>query len=144
MVSKIAYQNKSVVYTIINASYYGLYIITQNLVKNAFEHSPGCNLVLDYKDGYITIKDDGVGISKYKLATTFSSFSSKDDNKGEAGLRVVANLIGRIIKPFSNQKSNRGLGLKIVVHLVEKMNAQITVDSVLGKGTSFSLRLPKI
>lgn len=42
----------------------------------------------------------------------------------------------------SNQSGGEGLGLHIVKHLCELMSASLEVESVAGKGSLFSIRLP--
>ena len=69
---------------------------------------------------HITIKDDGVGMSKYELDHIFEPFvtSKKNSNKGT------------------------GLGLSIVKNLVETLNGEISVISKEDNGTSFIIELP--
>ena len=44
----------------------------------------------------------------------------------------------------SEQSEGSGLGLYIVKNAVDKMGGEVTVDSVLGKGTTFRISLPNL
>jgi signal transduction histidine kinase len=64
----------------------------------------------------IIIKDTGVGISKEKLPMIFTPFYT-DKNRGT------------------------GLGLAIAQNIIEEHNGSISVESVIGKGTTFIITL---
>ena len=72
----------------------------------------GCHQV------HITVEDTGIGIAPDDLALIFEAFHQATPN---AGL---------------------GLGLALAKRLVERMGGVIWVDSELGQGSSFGLRLP--
>jgi signal transduction histidine kinase len=73
----------------------------------------------------ISVKDTGVGLSKKNLAKLFTKFGRIGDS-----YETVA------------QTTSTGLGLYITKNYVEKMGGRIWVDSVLGKGTTFTFSLP--
>ena len=65
----------------------------------------------------VTIADTGIGIAPENLATIFAPF-------------------------FTTKSDGTGLGLAIVYRIVEDHNGMIDVQSMLGRGTTFTLRLP--
>lgn len=95
-----------------------------NLIKNAIEAMPdGGNLYVhaksDGKDIHLQFKDEGVGIPKEKLK-----------NLGE---------------PFySTKEKGNGLGLMVSYKIIHEHKGEITVDSEVGKGTTFDISLPLI
>ena len=69
----------------------------------------------------LLLADNGVGIEKEDLKHIFERLYKCDKGRSEKG---------------------SGLGLSIVHQLVEKMGGSITVESVPGKGTEFTLLFP--
>jgi two-component system, OmpR family, phosphate regulon sensor histidine kinase PhoR len=70
----------------------------------------------------ITVTDDGIGISPAHLGRVFERFYRVDAGR-------------------SRELGGTGLGLSIVKHLVELMGGTVGVESELGKGARFTLRL---
>jgi nitrogen-specific signal transduction histidine kinase/ActR/RegA family two-component response regulator len=80
------------------------------------------------------------------LDTTLPSLSQgkyvrvtvRDDGPG-----IAPELLGQIFDPFfSTKQTGRGLGLATVWSIVTKHGGQISVESEVGKGTTFTLYLP--
>lgn len=72
----------------------------------------------------IQVKDQGMGISKTDLPHIFKRFY-------------------RVNKDRSRETGGTGLGLSIVKSVVDVHEGEITVDSSIGKGTTFTLCFPK-
>ncbi len=69
----------------------------------------------------IEISDTGVGIPKQDLSKVFDPFfTTKEVGKGT------------------------GLGLNIVYNIINQHDGTIDVDSTVGKGTTFRIRIPVI
>lgn len=102
-----------------------LHQIVYNLIKNAMDaigqSSGSVSIALSLQDDWaeISIADTGPGIPKDVQARIFEPFfSTKASGKGS------------------------GLGLSIVKSLIMGSNGEIDLDSSLGKGTTFKIRLP--
>ena len=97
--------------------------IISNLVDNALKHTKLGSVRLGYevKDEFLEfyITDTGAGISPELVDSIFERFVKADDNV-----------------------RGTGLGLSICKMLVEKMGGSISVESELGKGTTFRFTLP--
>lgn len=94
----------------------------------------------------IEVTDDGAGIDLDKVldsgkrqgiapASGFESSTEKD------GLGLIFKS-GITTSPIITDLSGRGLGLAIVHEKVSQLGGCISVDSTLGKGTTFSISLP--
>jgi two-component system phosphate regulon sensor histidine kinase PhoR len=100
-----------------------------NLVANAIKFNrPGGEVrvsVTQRDDGRaaIVVADTGVGIPSQHLPRIFERFYRVDSAR-------------------SRQVGGTGLGLSIVKHVVERMSGTVTVESQLGKGSTFTILLP--
>ncbi|HFQ80185.1 MAG TPA: PAS domain-containing sensor histidine kinase [Desulfobacterales bacterium] len=108
--------------------------VSQNLVINACQAMPeggtliirGINRVLSEHDQpllpagrYVCLyfQDQGIGISKENLLKIFDPY-------------------------FTSKKTGSGLGLAIAYSIIKKHDGLITVDSEIGRGSTFSIYLP--
>lgn len=71
----------------------------------------------------ISVSDDGIGIPEDELEEIFSSFFRASNTR-------------------DSKITGTGLGLAIASRIIEEHHGNITVDSVLGKGTTFRVQLP--
>ena len=61
----------------------------------------------------------------------------------DTGSGIAAELQARVFEPyFSTKKSGNGLGLPNVRRVVDEHGGTLTMQSEVGKGTQFSIRLP--
>jgi two-component system phosphate regulon sensor histidine kinase PhoR len=101
--------------------------VITNLVDNAVKYCPGAEVKVRAarQNGRVEIAvvDTGPGIDGKHLPRIFERFYRVDAGR-------------------SRELGGTGLGLSIVKHLSEGMGGSITVESTLGRGTSFSLGLP--
>lgn len=99
-----------------------------NLLSNAFKFTPGNGSILvrlKYENMKITLEvsDTGVGISSGELENIFVRFYQTDNT-------CFTNNIGT------------GIGLAYTKNIVEAHKGVITVKSIKGKGSCFTLQLP--
>ncbi|MFX3623945.1 MAG: two-component system histidine kinase PnpS [Ectobacillus sp.] len=100
-----------------------------NLMSNAISYTPAGGRVTveaEEQNGWVCVKvsDTGIGISKEEIPRIFERFY-------------------RVDKARSRNTGGTGLGLSIVKHLVEAHRGMITVESEVGKGTVFTVKLRK-
>ncbi|WP_281795768.1 two-component system histidine kinase PnpS [Tepidanaerobacter syntrophicus] len=100
-----------------------------NLLDNAIKYTPeGGNITVEIEDESdfisISVADNGIGIAGDELERIFGRFY-------------------RVQGPGITSASGTGLGLAVVKHLVESLNGKISVESQLGKGSTFKVSLPK-
>lgn len=105
-----------------------LHTMICNLVENAIRYSGTDSSIKIHcsrkkKEAILTVEDSGVGIAKSDLEKIFDRFWRAD-------------------KTRHHSDGSEGLGLAIVKALVERHNGSISVESELGKGSSFSISLP--
>jgi two-component system phosphate regulon sensor histidine kinase PhoR len=99
-----------------------------NLVENALKYS-GQNArvqiraAVDDKTVTLTVSDNGPGIAPEHLPRLFERFYRVDKSRTQSG--------------------GTGLGLAIVKHIMEAHGGRVDVTSQLGKGSSFTLYLPR-
>lgn len=92
----------------------------------------------------IEISDDGKGMDAQQLrakAISKGLISEHAAQTQEEALQLVF-LPGFSTKEVANSVSGRGVGMDVVKTAVEKHRGAITIDSTLGVGTRFSIRLP--
>ncbi|RIW36427.1 chemotaxis protein CheA [Bacillus salacetis] len=95
---------------------------------------------------FIEISDDGGGISREKvLQKAISKGVVSEETASALSDRQVYELI--LASGFSTAEtisdiSGRGVGLDVVKATIESLGGSITIDSVLGEGSTFSIQLP--
>jgi two-component system NtrC family sensor kinase len=82
---------------------------------------------------------------RLKVSTTSASDSGVQVTIADDGKGIPAVALPKIWEPFFTTKAEgagTGLGLSIVKRVIEQHQGRIRVDSVEGKGTTFTLDLP--
>ncbi len=108
----------------------GVRQILNNLINNAIKYTPeGGSITVAWKGeaeyGVIEVRDSGIGIPAQHLPRLFERFY-------------------RVDKARSRELGGTGLGLSIVKHLTQSFNGRVDVESEPGRGTTFTVRLPRI
>ncbi len=100
-----------------------------NLLDNAIKYSEPASAIhltanLDDSEVRIMVEDQGIGIAKKHLSRLFERFY-------------------RVDKARSRKLGGTGLGLAIVKHIAQAHGGQVTVKSTAGKGSTFTIHLPR-
>ena len=103
--------------------------ILSNLCTNAVKYNvEGGSVTVTVRDAgksaVLTVADTGIGIPKEAQSRVFERFY-------------------RVDKSHSRETGGTGLGLSIVKHAVEYMGGSVSLDSAPGKGSTFTVILPK-
>lgn len=101
-----------------------------NLVENAIKYNNEVGWIhvsinSDYKYFYVKVSDNGIGIPKESLEHIFERFY-------------------RVDKSHSREINGTGLGLSLTKSVINLHHGSIKVDSVLGDGTTFDIRIPLV
>jgi signal transduction histidine kinase len=98
-----------------------------NLVGNAIKFTDAGEVVIQASSANgsfdVTVRDTGPGISQADQAKLFQEFQQADNS-------------------ITKKKGGTGLGLAISKHIIEMHGGRIWVESVVGRGSSFSFTLP--
>ena len=103
--------------------------IAYNLLSNAFKFTPQNGTVsirvgIDYHNEILlTVSDNGIGIPHHLQGKIFNRFYQVDASQ-------------------TRQYEGTGIGLAIAKELVELFKGTITVNSALGEGSTFTVKLP--
>jgi len=110
-----------------------LHQVLTNLVGNAVKFTPSGHVLVEitargdgaFADVRFAIHDTGIGIAPEKQALIFEAFAQADSST-------------------TRRYGGTGLGLTIAAEIVSRMGGTLTVDSTLGRGSTFefSVRLP--
>jgi signal transduction histidine kinase len=100
--------------------------VITNLLSNALRHAPGALIEVRVdatSDGAVlVVRDHGPGISPADKERVFERYAQGSAGKSAGGF---------------------GLGLWITRHIVEALGGSIELDSELGRGATFKVRLPR-
>ncbi|PAE16329.1 hypothetical protein CHH91_09640 [Virgibacillus sp. 7505] len=99
-----------------------VYILLSNSIKYSDEHIE-IAIKADHKEAILRVTDYGEGLDEKDQRRIFDRFY-------------------RVDKARTREKGGSGLGLAIAKQLVELHDGKIEVTSVLGEGSTFTVRLP--
>lgn len=105
-----------------------LHSVFSNLVSNAVKYTPASGEVhirwwTDAKGGHVEVRDTGIGIPAEHLPRLTERFYRVDAGR-------------------SRKLGGSGLGLAIVKHALQRHGARMDVQSVEGKGSTFTCHFP--
>lgn len=101
-----------------------------NILSNALRYTPSNGWVVagiskTRSEVNIFVSDTGIGIAKEDIPRVFARFWRSDASRG----RVSGGL---------------GIGLALTKEIIDKHHGRISVESTLGKGTTFTLSIPLV
>jgi signal transduction histidine kinase len=99
-----------------------------NLLSNAMKYSGDARRIemragVRNDEAYVDVTDHGIGIARSEHSRIFERFH-------------------RVQSADTNGVAGAGLGLALTLHVVEAHHGRIDVDSDLGRGSTFSMRIP--
>jgi two-component system sensor histidine kinase BaeS len=100
-----------------------------NLMSNAMRYTDEGGWIVvsvgvDRSDVFISVRDTGIGMSKEDITQVFSRFWRSDVSR-------------------EREHGGLGVGLSITKEIVDRHNGTITVESELGKGSTFTIKIPQ-
>lgn len=103
--------------------------ILQNFITNAIKYTEMGHITVGAKAGkggvHFTVSDTGIGINKADQEKVFDKFFRSEDYR-------------------TRQSSGTGLGLYVTMKLARLIHAEISLESELNKGTTFTIFIPNL
>lgn len=103
--------------------------ILQNFITNAIKYTEEGSVTIGAKPADngvdFSVSDSGIGLSKTDQEKIFDKFYRSEDYR-------------------TRKNSGTGLGLYVTMKLARMLHAEITVESVLNKGSTFKIYIPNI
>lgn len=105
--------------------------VLRNLLTNAIKYTEKGGVTLKIMSD--TIRNSTVGVT----------FAVTDTGVGiaEADIGGIFREFGRLDRPIDQRETGMGLGLAICKRILKAMDAELTVDSRVGTGSTFSFRI---
>ena len=104
-----------------------LKVVLKNLIGNAVKFTPGGRITVEVQGGLqgieLTVSDTGIGMSPQALEIIFEPFQQAEST-------------------VTRSQGGTGLGLYIVKRLLEVLGGTVTVESEVGRGSTFRVRMP--
>lgn len=113
---------------LVNADADALEEAVMNLLSNALKYSGDMKIIRlsatrSRESVVIEVRDNGVGIAASEIPNLFEKFYRVDNSQ-------------------TRQVGGTGLGLSLVKHMAEAHGGSVSAKSTVGKGSTFTLRLP--
>ena len=114
----------------INTSELYVHEILQNFVTNSIKYTKTGSVIIHVRsnkmgDAVFSIADTGIGLSKADQKRVFDKFFRSEDYR-------------------TRESSGTGLGLYVTAKLAHRLNAQISIESELKKGSTFTVTIPSL
>ncbi|MEC4113684.1 sensor histidine kinase [Myroides pelagicus] len=110
---------------VVSANLYLIQVAFVNLLENACKYSENeqCNVSILYKDNHLIVKvsDTGIGIKPEDMEAIFVPFYRGENEYFKQG---------------------NGIGLPLTKKIIDLHKARIAVESLVGKGTTFTIHFP--
>ncbi|WP_263784596.1 PAS domain S-box protein [Salinibacter grassmerensis] len=108
----------------------GTQVALRNLVSNAIKYTPeGGHVKVRARTSddaaVLEVEDTGIGMNPDQVPTLFEPFRQASEGT-------------------SREYEGTGLGLSVTKRIVDQMNGDIAVDTAVGEGTCFTIRLPNL
>ncbi len=104
--------------------------IMVNIIQNAIQFTEHGNITISLEKGYletiIKVQDTGIGMSEQQMKSIWDRYYKVDPSRK------------------NTKYGESGLGLPIVQQLVRLHKGKLEVESELGKGTVFTIKLPDV
>lgn len=131
-----------------------------HLVRNAFSHgietaaereaagkAPEATILLKATSAgesvTIQVRDDGRGVDAATIAARAKRLGlAVPERMDAAGLLAVLCLPGFSTRDEADRVAGRGVGMDVVANTVRELGGVLTLETAVGRGTEFTLRLP--